>query len=192
MKTICQGAVKLARLAREQFRQEDEMDWRGKIRGMIAAFTGIFLLAACTVVHSPPGTTTTVILLRHADRAPFQSDLNEKGVARAKALPAAVADLDINIIYSPDKKRNLDTVAPLIAERGIELRVIEVSDVAKRLVEENPGKTVIWVGNTDNLQTVYGLLGGRGHPPNNYGDLFVMQIGENGPPKIEMRHFGPE
>ncbi|MFC4273005.1 histidine phosphatase family protein [Sneathiella chungangensis] len=168
------------------------MKQRGFVRAALAAFIGVLLLAACSSVHSPPGTETTVILLRHADRIPFKSDLNEKGIARARALPAAVADLDIDVIYSPDKKRNLDTVAPLIEERGIELRVIEVSNVAKRLVEENPGKTVMWVGNTDNLQTIYGQLGGDGRQPDKYGEIAIMQIYEDGPPKIEMRYFGPE
>ena len=149
------------------------------------------LLAACSTVNSPPGTTTTVILLRHADRTPLHADLNEKGIARAKALPAAVADLDIDVIYSPDKKRNLDTVKPLIEARGIELRVIEVNNVAERLVTENPGKTVMWVGNTDNLQTIYGQLGGKDRQPDKYGEIAIMRIYEDGPPTIERRTFGP-
>lgn len=149
------------------------------------------LLAACSTVNSPPGTETTVILLRHADREPFATDLNEKGVARAKALPAAVADLEIDVIYSPDKKRNLDTVKPLIVERGIELRVIGVSGAAERMVSENPGKTVMWVGNTDNLQSIYGQLGGKDRQPDKYGEIAIMQIYDEGPPTITKRTFGP-
>jgi broad specificity phosphatase PhoE len=129
--------------------------------------------------------------LRHADRAPFATDLNEKGIARAEALPAAVADLDIDVIYSPDKKRNLDTVKPLIAQRGIKLRVIEISNVAERLIMENPGKTVMWVGNTDTLQSIYGQLGGKDRQPDKYGEIAIMQIYEDGPPKIMNRTFGP-
>ncbi len=154
---------------------------------LLAAVT---LLAACSTYNSPPGTTTTVILLRHADRTPLHTELNEKGKERAKALPAAVADLDIDVIYSPDKKRNLDTVVPLIEQRGIELRVVEVSNVAERMLNENPGKTVMWVGNTDNLQTIYGQLGGRDREPNIYGEIAVMRIHDSGPPDIEMRNFG--
>ncbi|MEH6545966.1 MAG: histidine phosphatase family protein [Sneathiella sp.] len=152
-------------------------------------FSALFL-SACSVVHSPPGTETTVILLRHADRtAPFDK-LNEKGVARAQALPAAVADLDIDVIYSPDRKRNLDTVKPLIEQQNIELRVVDILGAGPRLIEENPGKTVMWVGNTDNLQTVYGEMGGKDEPPVIYGEIFIMTIGEDGPPKIEKRNFG--
>ncbi|MEX1035366.1 MAG: histidine phosphatase family protein [Sneathiella sp.] len=161
-----------------------------KVSISVALFTAIALLAACTSHNSASGTTTTVILLRHADRIPLHTDLTEKGKARAQALPAAVADLDIDVIYSPDKKRNLDTVAPLIEQRGIELRVIGASNVAERLLRENPGGTVMWVGNTDNLQTIYGQLGGTGRQPDIYGEIAVMRIYDSGPPDIEMRNFG--
>ncbi|USG62748.1 histidine phosphatase family protein [Sneathiella marina] len=160
------------------------------LRTAFMILAGLLVLSACSVVHSPPGTETTVILLRHADRtAPFD-ELNEKGVARANALPAAVADLDIDVIYSPDRKRNLDTVKPLIEERGIELRVVDILGAGPRLIEENPGKTVLWVGNTDNLQTIYGQMGGKKEPPVIYGEIFIMTVGDSGPPKIEKRNFG--
>ena len=151
---------------------------------------GALLVSACSVVHSPPGTETTVILLRHADRtAPFD-ELNEKGLARAKALPAAVADMKIDVIYSPDRNRNLQTVKPLIEQRDIELRVVDILGAGPRLIEENPGKTILWVGNTDNLQTIYGQMGGKDEPPEIYGQIFIMTIRDSGPPKIEKRTFG--
>lgn len=161
-----------------------------KLRTSLLFIIGALILGACSVVHSPPGTTTTVVLLRHADRTPPLDVLNDKGIERAKALPAAVADLDITVIYSPDKNRNLQTVKPLIAERGTELKIIPISNVAERLLSENPGKTVMWVGNTDNLQTIYGQLGGKDVPPVIYGEIFIMTVGDTGPPKIEKRNFG--
>jgi len=160
------------------------------VHGVLITLAAVFLLSACSTVNSLPGTTTTVILVRHADRFPFSSDLNQDGIARAKALPAAVADLDIDVIYSPDKKRNLDTVIPLIEQRGIELRVIDISNVAERLVTENSGKTVMWVGNTDNLQTIFGQLGGKDRAPDKYGEIAIMLVHDDGPPEIEWRSFG--
>ncbi len=152
-------------------------------------FSTLFL-AACANVKAPEGTSTTVILLRHADRYQWEKKLNEKGEERAKALPGAVADLDIDVIYSPDKKRNLDTVKPLIAERNIELRVVDTSGVAQRMVEENPGKTVLWVGNTDNLETIYKQYGGDGPPPEIYGQIYVLTITDKGLAAKEERNFG--
>lgn len=160
------------------------------LRASLLLIVGTLMLSACSVLHSPPGTETTVILLRHADRtAPFDV-LNEKGIERAKALPAAVADLDVDVIYSPDRNRNLQTVEPLIQQRDIELRVIDILGAADRIMQGNPGKTVLWVGNTDNLQTLYGQLGGKDEPPVIYGEIFIMTVRDSGPPKIEKRNFG--
>ena len=147
-------------------------------------------LGGCESVKSPPGTTTTIILLRHADRYPWDKDLNEKGIERAKALPAALADIKVDVIYSPDKIRNLDTVKPFIAENGTELRIIDTSGAAERLVGENPGKTVLWVGNTGNLQSIYGTLGGKDEHPKIYGDIFILTITDKGLKKVEKRNFG--
>jgi broad specificity phosphatase PhoE len=57
-------------------------------------------------------TTTTIILIRHAERDNF-FNITEQGRHRAIALVEAVKDMGINAIYSPDLERNLDTVRPL-------------------------------------------------------------------------------
>ena len=68
---------------------------------------------AAVEVNSKPGTTTTVILIRHADRDEYSDELNAKGRERAMALTDAVSDRDITAIYSPNVERNLDTARPL-------------------------------------------------------------------------------
>ena len=62
-------------------------------------------------VLSPPGTTTTVILVRHAERAKEQGEsaLTPAGRQRAQALVAAIGDKKITAIYSPDRGRNRET-----------------------------------------------------------------------------------
>ena len=104
------------------------------------------LLAGCAndiIVKSPPGTTTTLILMRHAERTPLTTDLNEVGRATAAALPEAFEGTHIDAIYSPDMSRNLDTVAPLAKQRGLAVKVIDLSWVAARLIpSSNAGKTV--------------------------------------------------
>ena len=56
---------------------------------------------------------STLIVTRHADRN--GEDLNARGRERARALVEAVKDFDIDLIFSPGIKRNLDTAAPLAA-----------------------------------------------------------------------------
>lgn len=160
---------------------------------------GWLLVAAALVggcasrMWSPEG-TTTVVLLRHAERTTVTKELTQAGRERAAALPAAVADLDIVAIYSPDLARNIDTVRPLAEQRGLTIIRVpakpDVVQVTRRLLHEHPGRTVLWVGNTTNLDRIYPDLGGVGDPPDNYGDLFVLQVPERGDTRVERRHFG--
>lgn len=155
---------------------------------VLAALSAIAGCVPVEKVRSPSGTTTTVILLRHADR--YGLNLTEEGHVPAAALPAAVAGYDIAVIYSPDKIRNLDTVRPLSKQRGIEITVIEVKNVARRLVHENPGKTVMWVGNADNLHDIYESLGGADRAPVTYGELFILEVPAIGKTTVTKSRFG--
>ena len=150
------------------------------------------LLAACATaeLRSPAGTTTTIILLRHADRHPLQDDLTDEGIKRAATLPAALAGVPIDAIYSLDIRRNLETSAPLARDRQLPVKIVAESGVAERLVRENAGKTVVWVGNTDNLADIYGSLRGDGRPPERYGDLFIVRLPDRGPTVVTKTYFG--
>ena len=96
----------------------------------------IFLLLGFSVgytgskVISKPGTTTTIILIRHAERDNFFI-LTAQGHKRAKALLDAVKDMGITAIYSPNFERDLDTVKmarPLEPPKSI-ARKLMVSDM---------------------------------------------------------------
>jgi hypothetical protein len=151
----------------------------------------VAVIGGCaSAVYSPPGTTTTVILLRHAERTPLTAELTERGRARAAALPAAVADLRIDAIYSPNLKRNLDTAAPLARAHNLKIRIIEETGIAARMVGENPAKTVVWVGNSDNLDKVYEDLRGDGMPPVGYGDLFILKVPDKGLTTVTRARYG--
>jgi phosphohistidine phosphatase SixA len=169
------------------------------INRLLISCTAISLLsvsAGCTTVtHSEPGTTTTIILTRHGDRDALSKELNDKGRARAAALLEAVGNMKITAIYSPDKKRNRDTVKPLAKHLGIETIVVSknpnVNEVTSTMVIKHSGSIVLWVGNTSNLEGIYSLLGGQGTPPVSYGDLFIMKIKDSGNPEVIKKHYGP-
>jgi len=158
-----------------------------------AVFVPLMILAGCAApeIKSPPGTVTTLILLRHADRNPLQENLTEEGRARAAALPAALADVPIDAIYTLQIQRNLDTAQPLARARNLAIKVIEESYIAPRLVRENPGKSVVWVGNTDNLEVIYRDLRGDGPPPSRYGDIFIVKLPDDGPTIVTKRRYEP-
>ena len=158
-----------------------------RVRNLVfVAMAGAFLSGCITVgdIRSAQGTSTTLIMLRHAERPITGTELTDKGRARAAALPAALKGTRIDVIYSPDLSRNLDTVAPLAKERGLKVKVLKIgwtAGVASRIIPPNPGKTVLWVGNHDNLTEIYEDIGAEGKPPLDYGDLFILQIPDKGP-----------
>jgi len=114
-------------------------------------------LTACTAsdqVKLPAG--TRLILLRHAERAGL--DLNKVGRARAELLVRALADVHIDAIYSPRLQRNLDTVAPLAAARGLTVHHLPTDNPAARLMADGAGKTIVWVGNKGNIASIWQAL----------------------------------
>ncbi len=148
-------------------------------------------LAACAPagirVAIPPG--TRLIILRHADRT--GEDLNAKGIARAEALATALADVPIDAIYAPGIKRNLDPAAPLARARGLEIQRIPAESPAARLMAEGAGKTIVWIGNKGNLQSIWDALAAPEPPPLEYGDLYIVERARIGSPIVTRRRFGP-
>jgi hypothetical protein len=142
------------------------------------------------------GTGTSIIMIRHAERTEITKTLTVEGHVRAQDLVKAVADMNISAIYSPDLERNLDTVKPLAQHLGIEVTVTPtestplVNQIVDEMLDKHAGKTVLWVGNMDNLRKMYWRLGGDGEGPIEYGDLFIMKITENAPVSIVKTHFG--
>ena len=159
---------------------------------------GTLLGCAAVEVRSKPGTTTTVILTRHADRDEGSDKLNAKGRERAKALADAVSDMGVTAIYSPNVERNLATVRSLASRLGIEITrtpavsVFAASSIVNEILDKHAGGVVLWVGNASgNLQAVYHLLGGTGTGPVEYGDLHILTIADNGPVKVVKKRYGP-
>jgi hypothetical protein len=111
---------------------------------------------------------------------------------------AAVSGMGITAIYSPDVARNLDTVRPLAAYLGVEITItprvsiLAAKDIAKEILSKHAGGVVVYVGNvTGNLYAVYHQLGGTGTAPEEYGDLAILTVPDQGPVKVERRRFGP-
>jgi hypothetical protein len=179
----------------------------GPMRFMFRLFTwfiaisliGTLVGCAAVDVHSKPGTTTTVILLRHAERDGNSDDLNTQGLKRAKALADLVSPIGVTAIYSPDVPRNLNTVQPLANRLGIEItRTPEVSfflanSIVSEILDKHAGGVVVYVGNVSgNLQRIYRLFGGTGTGPIGYGDLHILTIPDAGPVTVVKKAYGKD
>lgn len=151
---------------------------------LLAAGAG---LAACT--GAPNGLHGRLIVLRHADRSGTM--LSAAGVARAAQLPAALADLPIDAIYTTPRQRNIDTATPLARARGLPVQNLTAGGAGRRLLTAHPGETVVWVGNQENLPLLYAELGVSAKPPVQFGEIHVLTFpAGGGSPGLEKRKYG--
>ena len=145
------------------------------------------LLTACT--GAPPELHGRLIVLRHADR--FGAMLSAEGRARAARLPEALADLQIDAIYTTPRQRNIDTATPLARARGLPVQNLTAAGAGRKLLAAHPGGTVVWVGNQENLPLLYAELGVSAKPPVQYGEIQILTFPEGGgPPALEKRRYG--
>lgn len=153
-------------------------------------FLAFTALAACsTTARVEVPQDTRLIILRHADRE--GEELTAKGIARSNALVGVLSGVELDAIYSPGIKRNLDTAAPLSAARNIPIMRIPSERPAARLMALGAGKSIIWIGNKGNLQSIWDSLEAPGRPPLEYGELFFVTREGTGPVTVERRTFGP-
>jgi Histidine phosphatase superfamily (branch 1) len=177
----------------------------------------VVLLVACNVptppIISQPGTTTTIIMVRHAERDPgTDPPLNAEGQARAQSLANVLGQNGVTAIYTVDYIRNRQTVQPLADKLGLTPAIVDVTQLAdtktlaKVLVNEwltkHAGGVVLWVGNVGapalgtngTLEDIYRLLGGTGTAPNRYQDLTIIVVPEQGkgnPRFVRTTYGGP-
>lgn len=160
-------------------------------------------------VLSPPGTTTTVILVRHAERTKDLGGraLTPAGRQRARDLVSAIGDLKITAIYSPDRGRNRETVEPLSAYLDLTITLVPearlsnsrkfADEFVQEILSKHAGGIVLWVGNKSpvgiwggNLKEIYRRLGGTGDSPTKYDDLFFITVPDQGVIKVEKTTYG--
>lgn len=144
-----------------------------------------------TVAFVPAPESGRLILVRHADRDPGETLLNATGRARARALPAALADLPLDAIFIADFRRNADTAAPLAASRGL-VPMVRDTDwaLAAALARAADGGSAIWIGNVGNLSHLWDAYRLPGAPPVAYGEIAVLTA-EGGRWRVSRRAFAP-
>lgn len=143
---------------------------------------------------------TTVVLVRHAEKAPAPANdptLSDAGQARAAALADALADAGVQAVIVTPLQRTRLTAAPLVEKRGLTPRTVAVSpthvaDVA-RAVRERKGQTVLVVGHSNTIPAIVGALGGPKLPDlcdAQYAQLFTLVIPEQGTPLLVRAQYG--
>jgi phosphohistidine phosphatase SixA len=152
----------------------------------------LFLLSCCALVVSTVAVAqsgpTVIVLVRHAEKATAPANdppLTEAGLARAKALAAALADADIQTIISTPTLRTLSTAKPLADARGLTIETVALGPTAVHIKAvaaaalAHRGKGVLVVGHSNTIPAIITALGG---PPlaelcdTQYAMLFTVVI----------------
>lgn len=129
------------------------------------------------------GSSTTMIVLRHADRPTTGEDaLTAAGLVRAQALAHAGAKAGVAAVYHSDTIRTRDTATPLATALGLTPVVYPPSDVAgvvSQVFADHRGETVVVVGHSNTVPQIIEQAGGPTLPEideTEFDNLFVLTI----------------
>ena len=172
------------------------------MRALIASL-GTALLFGAGPVHQPVSAPPTVVLLvRHAEKAaqPAQDPpLTEAGAARAQALVAVARDAGVTAIITTQYERTRKTAEPTALALRVTPEVVDAGPVAQHAkavadqVLKHAGGTVLVVGHSNTIPAIVGALGApqpRDLCDSEYDQLFVVVIGDTGPPRLIRSRYG--
>ena len=165
----------------------------------VAALAGFAFQPRSIPTAAPP---TVVLLVRHAEKAaqPAQDPpLTDAGSARARALVAVARDAGVKSIISTQYLRTRNTVEPTAAALSITPEIVNAGPMpqhAKAVAEQvmkHAGETVLVVGHSNTIPAIVGALGApqpRDLCDSEYDQLFVVVIGDGGPPRLIRSRYG--
>jgi broad specificity phosphatase PhoE len=150
-------------------------------------------------VSAPP---TVVLLVRHAEKAaqpPQDPPLTEAGAARAQSLVAVARDAGVTAIITTQFERTRKTAEPTATALNVTAEVVEAGAVAPHAkavadqILKHAGGTVLVIGHSNTVPAIVGALGAprpRDLCDSEYDQLFVVVIGDTGPPRLIRSRYG--
>lgn len=161
-----------------------------------SAFSAIFgvALVGCQPAAQQPG--TTLVLVRHAEKANDGTQdppLDSLGAIRADALAHTLQDIDFAAVYSTAYKRTRETVNQIATTSSLELSVYDPNDKAflGRAVAENAGKALLVSGHSNTVPAMVNQLTGSqlGNLQEwEYDFLYIITVGSD--TSMQVLHYG--
>lgn len=134
-------------------------------------------------------TTTTVVAVRHAEKALGTIDdppLSPEGEQRSERLALMFAERagagHLDAIYVTNTRRTQQTAAPLAARLHLVPVVLPAADIqgtAARILKEHRGGTVLVLGHGNTLPQLVRELSGKQIEPipdDDYGEIYVLSV----------------
>jgi broad specificity phosphatase PhoE len=170
------------------------------IRSFIRRASAALVLSAASVV-TLGAQTTTIILVRHAEKAVEPSDdppLTSAGETRARDLWGAIKDAGVSAVITTQLVRARATAQPTVAAMHLTPEIIRAGgamhakDVADA-VRKHAGQTVLVVGHSNTVPAIVEALGAP-RPPAicdpEYDNLYVVTLAPNGKAALVRAKFG--
>ncbi len=163
------------------------------MRGSFARLLAV--LAVCAASLGAQAAPTVVILVRHAEKGALPANdppLTEAGVARARALVAALADARIDAVIATPTVRTRETARAVAEPRGLTIETVALAakeahvGAVAEAVRRHTGQTVLVVGHSNTVPAIITVLGGPKLADlcdDQYSNLFTLILGA-GPPQL--------
>jgi len=150
--------------------------------------------------------TTTVIFVRHAEKAAEPADdppLSEAGKRRVAELTRQLVDADVvagvDAVYATPYRRTVETARPVADALGLSVNTYDAADteaIMEKIVREHKGKIILVVGHSNTLPLLIGNMGASKKVPpiaeNEYDNIYIVSIPWFGKTKtIRLRYGEP-
>jgi broad specificity phosphatase PhoE len=148
-----------------------------------------FALLAAAFVSYRSATTTTLVLVRHAEKVMGTIEdppLAAEGVRRAERLAQMWGEVKtgngLDALYVSDTKRAQQTMAPLASRLGMKPIVYPAADVdgmARRLLREHRGGRALIIGHGNTIPALVQKLSGQAVPEipeDEYDNIYVVTV----------------
>jgi broad specificity phosphatase PhoE len=179
------------------------LEGRPRTRGG-AVVLALAAIALCALPARARAQTTVVMLVRHAEQEAGQDPgLNAAGRARADSLVAVARRAGVAAIYHTQYRRTRETAKPAADSLGIGMIELgpqqgqavtdHAAEVARRILEEHGGRTVLVVGHSNTVPLIAAALGVT-EPPRivetEYGHLFIVVNRKGEPARLIHARYG--
>ena len=170
---------------------------------VIVIYTAI---AICLAWFFESQATTTVIFVRHAEKAAVPEDdpsLSAAGQRRAAELKRQLVEADvvagIDAVYATSYRRTEETARPIAEALELSLNSYDANDteaIMEHIVRKHKGKIILVVGHSNTLPALIGNMGASKKVPpiaeDEYDNIYIVSIPWFGKTKtIRLRYGDP-
>lgn len=148
-----------------------------------------FVLLAAAFVSYRSATTTTIVLVRHAEKVMGTIEdppLAAEGVRRADRLAQMFGEVKagngLDAIYVSDTKRAQQTAAPLVSRLGstpVSYPAADVDGTVRKVLRDHRGGRALIVGHSNTIPAMIQRLSGQtvpAIPEEEYDDIYVVTV----------------